>query len=190
MSSIKRMNKEYFLMLGRGSCKTLMMKRYLEEMRNMNKFEIGDKVKLTKLDMKYSLHVPGMNKYLGQIGTVKSNEGLDAVTVDFNDGLLSFIYPDEWLELIEKNKPYYWNGKFIVVGECSTKSWIYPKMQPVTIGKVYELKDGKVTLDDGRVIQNYNYTAFNAFASRLRDFGVRIIEFMGFCQNEGKGKNE
>jgi hypothetical protein len=24
----------------------------------------------------------------------------------------------------------------------------------------------------------------------LRDFGVRIIEFMGFCQNEGKGKNE
>ena len=154
----------------------------------MKKFEIGDKVKLTKLDTTNFWYVPSMNEYLGQIGTIKGNNISGSIDVIFNDKYI-FSYPANWFELVEKHKAY-WNGQFVVVGECQTKSLIHPKMQPVTIGKVYELKDGKVTLDDGRVIQNYHYKNFDDFAARLRDFGVRIIEFKGFCRNEGKGKNE
>lgn len=156
---------------------------------NMSNFEVGDKVRLMKLDVTNYLYVPSMNEYLGQIGTIKGNNISGSIDVNFNDKYV-FSYPANWFELVEKHKSNYWNGKFIVVGECSTKSWLHPKMQPVTIGKVYELKDGKVMLDNGRIIQNYNYKTFDDFASRLRDFGVRIIEFKGFCRNEGKGKNE
>lgn len=155
----------------------------------MKKFKVGDKVKLTMLDITNYLYVPSMNEYLGQIGTIRGNNISGSIDVNFNDKY-TFSYPANWFELVEQRKHEYWNGQFIVVGECSTKSLLHPKMQPVTIGKVYELKDGKVTLDDGRVIQNYNYKAFDAFANRLRDFGVRIIEFKGFYKYEGKGKNE
>ena len=189
MSSIERMNKEYFLMLGRGSSKTLMLKRYLKEMMIMSNFEVGDKVKLVRLDIHDRLYVPMMNRFLGETMTITQfYKHCDFLDVSFEETTLWFN--TDWLELVKKHKPEYWNGKFIVVGECSTKSWLHPRMQPVTIGKVYELKDGKVTLDDGRVIQNYNYKTFDAFASRLREFGVRIIEFKGFCRNEGNGKNE
>lgn len=150
-----------------------------------NKFEVGDKVKLVSLDVNNDIYVPDMIKHLGNIGVVACNcEFVEKILVDFGDFPFSFFYPTGWL------KPVYWSGKFIVVGECQTKTPIYPKMQPVTVGKVYELKDGKATLDDGRVIQNYNYGAFNAFAARLRDFGAEIIEFKGFCKNEGKDHNE
>lgn len=151
---------------------------------NMSKFKVGDEVKLARLDVTNYLYVPGMNEYLGQIGTIRGNNISGSIDVKFDDKYV-FSYPANWFELVD-----YWNGKFIVVGECSTKSCLHPKIQPVTIGKVYELKDGKVTLDDGRVIQNYNYKAFDAFASRLRDFSVRIIEFKGFCRNKGKEQNE
>lgn len=154
----------------------------------MKKFEVGDKVKLTRLDVTNYLYVPSMNKYLGQIGTIRSRTCPEYIEVNFGD-VYTFSYPVDWFELVEKH-PDYWNGRFIVVGECSTRSWLHPRMQPVTIGKVYELKDGKVTLDDGRVIKNYNYKTFDAFASCLRDFGVRVIEFKGFVRIEGKGKNE
>ena len=154
----------------------------------MKKFKVGDKVKLTMLDTTNYLYVPSMNKYLGQIGTIKGNNISGSIDVIFNDKYI-FSYPANWFELVEKHETY-WNGQFIVMGECSTKSWLHPKMQPVTIGKVYELKDGKATLDDGRVIQNYHYKSFDDFAARLRDFGVRIIEFKGFCRNKGKEQNE
>ena len=155
---------------------------------DMSNFEVGDKVRLTMLDTTNHLYVSRMNGYLRQIGTVRGNTISGNIDVAFDD-IYTFSYPANWFELVEKHETS-WNGQFVVVGECQTKSLIYPKMQPVTAGKVYELKDGKVTLDDGRVIQNYHYKNFDDFAARLRDFGVRIIEFKGFCLNEGKGKNE
>lgn len=154
----------------------------------MSNFEVGDKVRLTRLDTTNHLYVSRMNGCLGQIGTVRGNTISGNVDVTF-DGIYTFCYPANWFVLVKKHETY-WNGQFVVVGECQTKSLLHPKMQPVTIGKVYELKDGKVTLDDLSIIQNYHYKSFDDFAARLREFGVRIIEFKGFCRNEGKGKNE
>lgn len=191
LSSIGPMSKKYFLMIGRKSGKTWMLKRYLEEMMGMEKFEAGDKVRMTRLDTTNNVYISGMKKHLGQIGQVHDvTENGRYMAVAYGENMGGFYYPVDWFELVEKRKPDYWNGQFIVVGECQTKSLIHPKMQPVTVGKVYELKDGKATLDDGRVIQNYNYKTFDDFASRLRDLGVRIIEFKGFCRNKGKEQNE
>lgn len=155
-----------------------------------NKFEIGDKVKFVSLDVNASIYVPGMKKYLGCIGEVTNVSGCGYISVDFGDECLSFFYPTNWLELVEKHKPEYWSGKFIVVGRCLTKPWYPSMLDDVVIGKVYTLNDGKMRLERGRLCRNYNYKTFDDFAKRLRDFGAEIIEFKGFCKNEGKDHNE
>lgn len=156
-----------------------------------NKFEVGDKVKLVRLDVNDSIYVPAMNKYLGRIGVVVYI--LVDIIVRFDDEPNGcFFISDNWLELVEKHKPEpeYWNGQFIVIKECLTKPGYLSMRNDVVIGKVYTLNDGKMTLERGRLCQNYNYKTFGEFAKRLRDFGAEIIEFKGFCKNEGKDHNE
>ena len=156
---------------------------------SMNKFEVGDKVKVVRLDVNNRIYIPALSKHLGNMGTIKFKEVDNEVAVTFDNGQFWYFNTD-WLELVEKHKPEYWSGKFIVVGRCLTKPWYPSVLNDVVIGKVYTLNDGKMTLERGRLCQNYNYKTFGEFAKRLRDFGAEIIEFKGFCKNEGKDHNE
>lgn len=92
-------------------------------------------------------------------------------------------------QVIELNGDQYWSGKFIVTSIVDDP---YSDVkQYITEGKVYTLKNGKFTGDNGRVCSNYKYVSFEDLKKRFHDaWHTEIIEFKGFANDKGKDHNE
>lgn len=112
------------------TCEAKLIK---EEERNMDYFEIGDKVKVVKLDCNWSKWAPELSNYIGKTGVIMVN-CCDYVGIDFGDETGRWYLCKNWLELVEKSSKY-WTGKVICI-----QAKPYHKFE---VGKVYEVKDGR-----------------------------------------------
>lgn len=142
-----------------------------EEKKMADKFEVGDKVRIVKLDVTGDLCVRNaMKKALGEFGVVRPrlNGGTsvaEAVFVETEDGN-SYFYMPEWLELVEKAKKP-WNGKVICVDS---------RNRYFTIGKIYEVKKGEL-YDDSKT----PFTHFLYYNCPTNAPGAYFVEFKGFA---------
>lgn len=147
----------------------------------MNKFEVGDKVKIIRMDTKWSAYQKWLNKYIGKIGEIVKNESLVSDDdpyhdVEFLDGQV-FSMKDEWLELVEKKKKEYWNGKMI----CTLSEGLY-----FTKGKIYDVRNGIMFDDSGTGYNMYGYddgysNPEEITKSAHEDGHYEFIEFKGFA---------
>lgn len=148
----------------------------------MEKFEIGDKVKLVRLDVKDRLYVKMMNEFLGKKMTVRKctmyNDFLDVGVKENN-----LWFNADWLELVEKKKNG-WTGQVVCVAiTCHCGEYFTP-------GKVYNVKDGYLIDKTGAP---YTPTLFNSVNSLIAYFETpprpyRFIEFKGFNENKEETK--
>lgn len=101
---------------------------------NYFKIEIGDKVKIVKLDCNWSKWTPELSNYIGKTGVIVVN-CCDYVGIDFGDETGRWYFHNNWLELVEKAKKY-WSGKVVCVDTESEDYFVK--------GKVYKVKDGRI----------------------------------------------
>jgi hypothetical protein len=151
----------------------------------MEKFKVGDKVKIVRMDTKWSAYQKVLNKYIGTIGKIVKTEGLVSDDdpyhdVEFLDGL-TFSIKDEWLELVEKKKTG-WNGKVVCV---NIKPMVISCRRFFSVGKVYKVVNGKLLDDDNNI--NNPWTGvldpikdFNDLIERTKNY-YDFIEFKGFA---------
>jgi len=147
----------------------------------MEKFEIGDKVKVVKLDVTEPDYVSDLNQYLGCTGIVRDTQFFGSeLLVKFDDGNSWYFYPD-WLELVEKKKKG-WTGRIVVAGRLYDN---FPSCEepPVETGKVYRVINGQIILDHGKRIIPKNNETFDDICRYMSGHQVSIIEFKGFCIN-------
>lgn len=153
-----------------------------KEEKKMSKFEVGDTVKVVKLDYNWWSWVPQLAQYIGKTGKIKRplNDCDEAIyTVDFNND--SWCFPKDWLELVEKSSKY-WTGKVVCI-----QSEPYYKFE---VGKVYEVKDGRFM---GPSCTNQNVieeqcccvTGVDNLNERY-GYGdpIKFVEFKGFADQE------
>lgn len=145
----------------------------------MEKFEVGDKVKVVRLDTTRTDYVSDLKKYLGCVGTIRDTQIIGSeLRVEFDNGASWWFYPD-WLELVEK-KQKGWTGKVV----CTKVN--YPCANYFEIGKVYEVIAGRLIDETGTPYDNeYSYISAAAlikYFEERSDF-YRFIEFKGFCKN-------
>lgn len=147
----------------------------------MEKFEIGDKVKVVRLDTTKTDYVPELNAYLGRTGIIRDTQKLGSeLRVEFDNGNTWWFYP-EWLELVEKKKKG-WAGKIVVAGRLYDH---FPSCEEphVETGKVYSVNNGQIILDHGRRIIPKNNETFDDIRRWMSGHQVSVIEFKGFCKN-------
>lgn len=142
----------------------------------MEKFEIGDTVKLVALDSREGIYTPNLLKYMECTGIIRYRSVPDNyIKVEFKDDL--WYVKEEWLELVEKvNKKKYYNGKVICVSYPSDN----PSLTSFTVGKVYPVKDGIIYDND---FDPYNANPFESIDefNRCRSI-AKFIEFKGFAK--------
>lgn len=145
----------------------------------MEKFEIGDKVKIVRLDTTRTDYVSDLKKYLGCVGTIRATQIIRSeLMVEFDSGASWYFYP-EWLELVAKKKKG-WTGKVV----CTEVN--YPCANFFEIGKVYEVKNGYLIDRTGTPYDNVH--SYNSAADLIQYFEknsnyYRFVEFKGFCKN-------
>ena len=144
----------------------------------MEKFEIGDKVKIVRMDTTRTDYVSDLNKYLGCVGTICATQIIGSeLRVEFDNGASWWFYQD-WLELVEK-KQKGWTGKVV----CTKVD--YPCGNYFEIGKVYEVKNGLLIDKTGT---SYTSTRYDSAADLIKYFEKNnqvycFVEFKGFCKN-------
>ena len=147
----------------------------------MEKFEIGDEVKVVRLDTSKNDYVPELNVYLGCTGIIQNRQFSGSeLLVKFDNGHSWYFYP-EWLELAEKKKKG-WTGRIVVAGRLYD---YFPSCEepPVETGKVYRVINGQIILDHGKRIIPKNNETFDDIRRWMSGHQVSIIEFKGFCKN-------
>lgn len=140
----------------------------------MAKFEVGDKVKVVKLDCNWVGWCDELKNYIGKTGIIIGfSFGMEARSVQFEDKWYNF--PIEWLEPIESCDC---NGQvFIVDADCSAE---------LETGKVYNVKDGYLMIEKG----HYNPLPFHKMKDLLTWLAgpdrphIQAIEFKGFADQE------
>ena len=146
----------------------------------MENFEIGDKVKVVRLDVTKPDYVSDLNRYLGCTGTINDKQfSGNELLVEFDNGNSWYFYP-EWLELVEKKKNG-WSGKIVIVN--APKRPVFFDEHPYKPGNVYTVKNGTI-----QVFPWLNKTpSQNSTFEDIRDWFswrvVNVIEFKGFCEN-------
>lgn len=100
----------------------------------MDYFEIGDKVRVVKLDWNWSEWAPELSNYIGKTGVIVVN-CRDHVGIEFDDETGRWYFCKNWLELVEKAEKY-WTGKVVCVDTESEEYFV--------VGKAYMVKDGKI----------------------------------------------
>ena len=144
----------------------------------MEKFEIGDTVKLVRLDIKDRLYVSSMNKFLGETMTVtRCEQCRDHLDIQLKESTLWFN--PEWFELVEKKKKG-WTGQ--VVCTSSTCSF----MEYFTPGKVYDVKNGLLIDETGTPYKSIRFNSVNDIIDYFITY--RFIEFKGFNENKEERK--
>lgn len=154
----------------------------------MAKFEIGDIVKVVKLDCKWNNWVNDLAKYIGKTGKIKRYDICGEITygVQFEDDWWHF--PEDWLELVEKAEKY-WTGKVVCIDTESEDYFVK--------GKVYKVKNGRIFGENHVEIQKVCTGPITEL--RLGDifwcsslpsvFSTKFVEFKGFaCDKEGNDK--
>ena len=139
----------------------------------MEKFEIGDKVKIIRMDTRWYNYVPDLTKYLGITGIVKESSPKQ-VRVEFDDGD-SWWFDSDWL----KNQKG-WTGKIIVVG---VKPNAYYTPSHFTPGQVYTVEDGHIKITPYHSITPYLASTFEDIWNWFRGRCIEVLEFKGFCKN-------
>jgi len=149
----------------------------------MEKFEIGDKVKLIRLDTKGRLYVTMMNEFLGQTMTVARCERCHGhLDVRLEEAHLWFN--PEWLELVEKKKKG-WTGQ-VVCTEVHD-----PCLNCFELGKVYDVKNGLLIDRTGTPYSDtVRYNSAVDLIQRFEKYNeyYRFIEFKGFNENKEETK--
>lgn len=146
----------------------------------MDKFEVGDKVKVVRLDVTKPDYVSALNQYLGRTGTIRGTQFFGSeLLVEFDNGSSYYFYP-EWLELVEKKKKG-WSGKIVIVSTAQPP--LFPGKYQCEPGNVYTVKDGSI-----QVLPWYSVTPLRNFTFEdIQDWfsrrAVNVIEFKGFCKN-------
>lgn len=109
------------------------------------KFEVGDKVKIDRMDTHWSGYQPYMRFELGDIGKIVgvTENGIRLDLSESGMASLTLTVPCDWLGLVEKGKKLY-NGKVICTKFKPNDKYHIVKFTP---GKVYTIKDG-VLFDD------------------------------------------
>lgn len=145
----------------------------------MEKFEIGDKVKVVRLDTTKNDYVSDLNQYLGCAGTIcKTQYTGSELLVEFDSGNSWWFYPD-WLELVEKKKKG-WSGKIVVIDAPKLPPFDLCRYEP---GKVYTVKDGRIEVEHWLSKIPMKNAAFEDIRDWFSRRAVNVIEFKGFCEN-------
>ena len=147
----------------------------------MEKFEIGDKVRMVVLDSRDNVYIPQLDRYMREIGKIKeirsreANHNIKDCKVQFSDDW--WWVNSEWLELVEKaNKKKYYNGKAVCVYYPSDD----PSLTSFTVGKVYPVKDGIIYDNDS---DPYNANRFESIDEFNKCHSIaKFIEFKGFAE--------
>lgn len=146
----------------------------------MEKFEIGDKVKVVRMDMTQPDYVSDLNQYLGCTGIIRDTYFFgNELLIKFDDGNSWWFYPD-WLELVEKKRKG-WTGKIVIVN--APKQPVFFDEYPYKPGNVYTVKDGTIQVFPWL----HKTPSQNGTFEDIRDWfsmrSVNVIEFKGFCEN-------
>lgn len=141
----------------------------------MAKFELGDKVKVVKLDCNWVDWCDELANYIGRTGIIKRfyfrEQG-----VQFEDGM-RWNFPEDWLELVEKAKMGCDGQVFIVDKDTSVE---------LEAGKVYDVKDGYL-MNGGRCYNLMPYSSIKDLLTWLAGHDrphIQAIEFKGFADQE------
>ena len=139
----------------------------------MEKFEVGDKVKLVRLDVKDRLYVSSMNKFLGETMTVtRCEQCRDHLDIQLKESTLWFN--PEWFELVEKKRKG-WTGQVV----CTSTT--YPFFDFFTPGKVYDVKYGYLIDKTGTPYMPLQFNSANDLINYFEtNTNYRFIEFKGF----------
>lgn len=144
----------------------------------MEKFEVGDKVKLVRLDIKDRLYVSKMNEFLGKTMTV-THYYIGRGFLDIRVKESNLWFNADWLELVE-NKKKGWTGQVV----CT--SIAYPCFEFFTPGKVYDVNDGLLIDDTGTPYEPIRFNSVNDIIDYFITY--RFIEFKGFNKNKEERK--
>ena len=141
----------------------------------MAKFEVGDNVKIVRMDVNWYAYAPRMRYILGEVGfIVECNCPVGNPCIKFADGN-EFYVPDGWFELVEKAKKG-WTGKVI----CTEVD--APCYDMFEVGKVYDVIDGKLISCNSKPYpsNHWTFTSAENIDERVRHYG--FIEFKGFAE--------
>ena len=156
------------------------------------KFEVGDKVIIAKMDIHWPDYCGSLNKFIGKTAVVedigKESIRLRIIDTDVIGYMCSdtWYFNPDWLELVEKANKYY-TGKVICTKfqEDYRSKYYDVKFTP---GKVYTICNGTL-LDDIVSPAPYRMGIKNMDDVNAENYvDVEFIEFKGYVE-EGKDKN-
>lgn len=130
---------------------------------NIDGFKVGDKVRITGCTKDYTDHLDGK---VGEVISVRDKD----IEVKVDGDTRNWMIWKRNAEVVEA--PKYYNGKVVCV---SNK---YPNRISCigfTVGKIYEVKDGRVTNDDGWTCNNH-YTTVKDLCQGLGNTFLGIVE--------------
>lgn len=152
------------------------------------KFEVGDKVIIAKMDIHWPLYSELLNKFIGKIAKVESmhKEGIQLAIVDASGCIDSLYFNPDWLELVEKSNKHYTEKVICTKFQEDYRSKYY--RVKFTPGKVYAINDGTL-FDDIVSPFPYRCEIKNMDDLNTKNYvDVEFIEFKGYVE-EGKDKN-
>ncbi len=146
-----------------------------KEKEEKDVIEVGDTVKLVRIDTTNTVYVSDMVNYLQCVGKVRRFWNKRHILASFEEDALNYMYPVEWLELVEKaKKPL--NCKVVCIETSIVSSVVWNP------GKVYPLKDGIIytqkIIDDGSLVP-FSDRKFYSIEDLNNATWCKFIEFKG-----------